>query len=275
MKTYYGFIYLWENKNNKRTKHRYYIGQHVGTTDDGYTGSGTIFLKYYYNQNKNDKWERTILEYCNEDNQEKLDELETHYIKESNAVDDDMYCNCRFGGRCGGKLSNNTKSKISKACKGRVPWNKGKKTYPRSQKSKDKNKETLAKSEKIKYDSYISKVLNYIKENGYINRDVMYDMFGKSCTVITKIIKKMISQKLIKTDTFGDHDLRYILYDSLTNREKIYNECVKSDGLTKHELFERFPYLSERYIRDSLCKLKKENKLSDVRGYRKNIWKAN
>lgn len=38
-----GFIYLWRDKKRKK----FYLGSHIGTIDDGYTGSGSFFRKAY------------------------------------------------------------------------------------------------------------------------------------------------------------------------------------------------------------------------------------
>lgn len=58
-----GFVYLWrDNKNNK-----YYLGSHLGTLDDGYTGSN---LHFYNAQKKRPQdFSRKILEYVSDRNQ--------------------------------------------------------------------------------------------------------------------------------------------------------------------------------------------------------------
>jgi hypothetical protein len=51
----YYFIYKWTNY----ITFEYYIGKHYGTTDDGYTGSGTKFIKKY--RHNPGSWYREIL----------------------------------------------------------------------------------------------------------------------------------------------------------------------------------------------------------------------
>ena len=59
---YYGFIYLWENTHPEATIHKKYIGQHIGTIDDGYIGSGAIFTRRFYSKKYRGFWKRKILQ---------------------------------------------------------------------------------------------------------------------------------------------------------------------------------------------------------------------
>ena len=52
-----GFIYIWRDN----LKNRYYLGSHYGKIDDGYTGSGKLFLLAYNNRPNNFK--RRIIRY--------------------------------------------------------------------------------------------------------------------------------------------------------------------------------------------------------------------
>lgn len=83
-----GFIYRWTNTvNNKK-----YIGSHMGTEDDGYIGSGKLFLaavkKYGIN-----KFEREILEWVDTTDRFVLLEREKYYLNLYNAASDKNYYN--------------------------------------------------------------------------------------------------------------------------------------------------------------------------------------
>lgn len=58
---YDGFVYIWMNTRSRK----FYIGSHMGTTDDGYVGSGTLFAIKYYKEPENFK--RRILQYVSGD----------------------------------------------------------------------------------------------------------------------------------------------------------------------------------------------------------------
>lgn len=73
MTDYDGFVYEWTNiKNNKK-----YIGSHLGTTDDGYIGSGIYFLRSF--KKSPDRFVRTILEFVKGDRATLL-QREQHYL---------------------------------------------------------------------------------------------------------------------------------------------------------------------------------------------------
>lgn len=83
-----GFIYMWINTvNNKK-----YIGSHIGTEDDGYIGSGPIFLKAVSKYGI-ESFERVILEKVG--NIETIFEREDHYLKLFNVANDKQYYNIR------------------------------------------------------------------------------------------------------------------------------------------------------------------------------------
>ena len=64
------FIYQWHHPELNLD----YIGSHAGTTDDGYTGSGTGFLKQL-ESNPIEEWERTILTYCSKKDRYNVEQL--------------------------------------------------------------------------------------------------------------------------------------------------------------------------------------------------------
>lgn len=83
-----GFIYLWKNTITGQK----YIGSHMGSTDDGYIGSGTYFnraIKKYGIEN----FERTILEYV--ENCLILKEREQYYLDLYNAAHNNEFYNLK------------------------------------------------------------------------------------------------------------------------------------------------------------------------------------
>lgn len=83
-----GFIYMWINTvNNKK-----YIGSHIGSEDDGYIGSGPIFLRAV-NKYGIESFERVILERVSE--RDKVFEREEHYLKLFNVANDKQFYNVR------------------------------------------------------------------------------------------------------------------------------------------------------------------------------------
>ena len=118
----YYFIYKTTNKINNK----YYIGQHhTECIDDGYLGSGNVFLKALKKYGK-DNFHREILEFA--DSPESLNELEKRYITMEDIQSDNCY-NQMSGGGNGFIFSYDTKKKMSEAKKGKAPWNKGKKGW--------------------------------------------------------------------------------------------------------------------------------------------------
>lgn len=69
-----------------------------------------------------DNFEIVPIWYCF--SQDEADEIEIFFIKEYNSVEGGY--NIRYGGSGGGKLSKETKEKISNSLKGKIPWNKNK-----------------------------------------------------------------------------------------------------------------------------------------------------
>ncbi len=83
-----GFIYRWiNNLNNKK-----YIGSHSGTDDDGYTGSGSIFL-LAIKKHGVENFTREILEYVDTNERVVLLEREKYWLDYFNAAFDRNYYN--------------------------------------------------------------------------------------------------------------------------------------------------------------------------------------
>lgn len=128
-----GFIYMWINTvNNKK-----YIGSHIGAPDDGYIGSGPIFLKAVEKYGI-DKFERVILEMVND--KTIVREREEYYLQLFNVANDKQFYNVRdkVGGgfehinndpvlkqRCNAILSEKAKTRL--ATNGHPRGMKGKK----------------------------------------------------------------------------------------------------------------------------------------------------
>ena len=85
------FVYHWHHSELNLD----YIGSHTGSTDDGYTGSGTDFQNQL-KRNPIEEWERTILSYCSEKDKCEIEELflkyfdaanNPHFLNKTNATD--------------------------------------------------------------------------------------------------------------------------------------------------------------------------------------------
>lgn len=85
---YQGFIYMWKCV----PEDRYYIGSHLGVTNDDYRGSGRLFRKVfeYYGITQ---FERVILEYV--DANASIKEREQHWLNEFKAVQSDRFYNMK------------------------------------------------------------------------------------------------------------------------------------------------------------------------------------
>jgi hypothetical protein len=86
MIVYAGFIYEWTNKLNGKK----YIGSHIGKIDDGYTGSGTAFIKAYRKYGS-DSFSRAILEYVEDISL--IKSIEERYLKSVDAKNNRLYYN--------------------------------------------------------------------------------------------------------------------------------------------------------------------------------------
>jgi len=267
MNDYYGFIYLWTNTHPDVKKHSKYIGQHIGNENDGYIGSGVIFKKRYYAKKYKGFWVRTILTYCS--NLDEINNAEAFWIHRYNAVLNEDFCNCRFGGK-NSKHGPGTLEKISLSCKGRTPWNKGKVgVLVQTKASIEKRIKTLIKNKN--YDKRDQQILDYITENTWYKlseHTFLSKLKDANC------IKRLRNKKLIKLEYFGLNDVRYVLPDwSIENQ--IYNFIKNNDKCTKKEVVD---YATDKVIikkckvNTVMCKMVKENKLINNRGYRVNLW---
>lgn len=132
-------VYITTNKINNR----FYIGTHVSENPlDAYLGSGKLLIKAIKKYGK-ENFNKSILgEFENH--------LEAHYwegfyIKLFKSFLREIGYNISptGGTKYGGKMSIESREKISKAMEGIIPWNKNKKTGSRSEKTKEKIKNTL------------------------------------------------------------------------------------------------------------------------------------
>ena len=120
----YGYIYLIVNNVNGKT----YVGQHKSNgycEDDRYMGSGKI-LKQAQMKYGIENFEKYLIQYC--ESREDADIKEKFWIAEYKRRGMAQY-NIADGGQG------------TKGCKGRVPWNKGKKLRPFSEETKRKMSE--------------------------------------------------------------------------------------------------------------------------------------
>ena len=93
---YAGFIYEWTNNINGKK----YIGSHKGLDTDGYTGSGSAFMKSIKKYGI-DKFTRKILEYV--DDPAEIRKREEHYLKLYDVKNDKSFYNLKdsaTGGHC-------------------------------------------------------------------------------------------------------------------------------------------------------------------------------
>ncbi len=299
MREYYGFVYLWENLQKPGQKFSKYIGQHCGSIDDGYIGSGAVFKKIY-KKNNGFGWERKILDFCFEKDQKKLNELEELYITKYNALTDHIYCNLRGGGSHGKmstearekmkgprpnakiwnrgiKLPDKMKEQISKTKKEQKlkAWNAGKNMGPQSKELIEKRiSKVKTHHNKIKKEQ-INMVVKLLKNNTYITRKDIDNLFNCSLTLTTSIIKKMLEEKIIKQEFLASGYKHIMLINTPTYEEKIIQTIKNSDGLTYKEIHNLNTYVSLSYVKQILYKNKKNGVINCIRGYRKNIYTFN
>jgi len=211
------------------------IGQNIGKIDDGYTGSGTIFKKYFYSEKYYGFWRRTILKYCN--TKQELDEEEIFFINKEDAVNSKLFCNSKSGGTGkSGILSEDTRKKMSDKKQGYIPWNKG---IPCKQETRDKlsnrlkgrkawNKgikgstrsiETISKTSSSLVETYNKKrvlrekkVLEFITKNETITSKQVGEIIDTRCKRSSlKVIWSLVSQNKIKKVYRGSRKVVYTL----------------------------------------------------------------
>jgi hypothetical protein len=270
---YYGFVYLWVNNHPDANKHSKYIGQHIGTTDDGYIGSGTIFIKRYHSKKYKGFWTRVILEYC--ENIDELNEAEAKWINKYNAVISEQFCNCRFGGK-NGKHSLETKLKISASGKGRISWNVGKSTGKQSKEIVEKRLKSIALTKEKQFESDYNNILHYINEKGSIKcvQHLEVDINTRK-KMITRI-NRLVADSKIKQFWFGANDVRYTLPDfSLETLITSYissNVDVNRKDITQY--LHQAVGITKRKVSTTITELIKEECIIQYRGYRTNYYKV-
>ena len=172
----YKYYFIYEIKNNLNNKS--YIGWHAtNNINDSYFGSGK-YLKRAINKHGIEKFEKIIIEQCNEDN---VLEKEIFWIKEKNTLSPFGY-NLTLGGEgslgrfcsektkekmknslTGKKASEETKIKLSNAHKGKKCPNY--KSHPISEKTKEKIRlKKIGQTLSIEAQNSISKATKGIKK---------------------------------------------------------------------------------------------------------------
>jgi group I intron endonuclease len=138
------FVYITTNLINGKQ----YVGSHDGDENDSYLGSGKI-IKYSIKKYGKEKFKRKIIKYCKINDNLKLEEK---YILRYNTLIPNGYNISPTGGvhKNGGKLSEETKRKISQTKKGTAPWNKGKEFSEESKEKMSKSHLGKLKSKETK-----------------------------------------------------------------------------------------------------------------------------
>lgn len=128
---YTGFVYEWTNMKNGMK----YLGSHVGTIDDGYTGSGKRFLNAV-NKYGIENFERVIVEFV--DKVEDIFMREQHYLDDRNCAKSEKYYNISPSAHGGNTGSGDKISAIKKRMFSSgelVAYNKG---VPMSEEQKER-----------------------------------------------------------------------------------------------------------------------------------------
>ncbi len=164
MGNYFGFI-CWTDSTNGKT----YTGSHKGSID-GYTGSGTLFLRAY--EKRSHKFNREILEYVYDDNRDVLLEKEQKYLNEINwNYTYNLISNARGGGLKGRKHTEEAKQKISDIHKGKPKSEAHKKALSENHKGmlnlkhkeETKQKMSIAAKGKSKSEAHKKAISNSLK----------------------------------------------------------------------------------------------------------------
>lgn len=273
MKDYYGFIYLWTNTHPDANKHSKYIGQHIGKTDDGYTGSGVIFLKRFKAKKYQGFWKRTILQYCN--SIDELNRAEYMWIKTYNAVLCEQFCNCREGGK-NGKNGPETLSKISAALKGKIPHNKGKKGYYKNTPTTIKKRiESRKDTTNKKYVPERELILKQVDTAGFVKANDIPQIIGRgSARVAQTHLTYLVENKILKVVHMYHNDTRYVPYD-FDLEKQILKYVENNSDVTIIDIcnWAYTTYEAGKFKIKNMCKqLVKDKKLNWTRGYRKNYY---
>jgi hypothetical protein len=296
----FGFIYFWENFDPLRTRHKFYIGQHIGSEDDGYIGTGVLFKRVWKKTNPRD-WKRTILERC--DNIDELNDAEDKWAIKYDVLNNPLFCNLKGGGGGRGKLSEESKQKIRDTkrkngfsqkqmdarnrTKG-IPWSDEKRQKRREmyKTGRLKNwmkglkgtglikrkKETIArqcetvrrKTEKIRSEqSQI--IVDYIKIHSGISIEEIMKLLNVTQPYSWTIVRYCLHRKLIRKNLILKK-YKYILYNDLNTKE-IIHKFIKDNPLCLLTELIKFmektagPYCVKAY----LTQLRKENKVFSQR----------
>ena len=250
---YFGFIYEWIDSGNGKT----YTGSHVGSIEDGYIGSGTLFKRAY--KKRSDKFSRKILKYVTENNRNILLEAEQKYL---NLIDWNNTYNISAGANGGHTTAGYNEEqlkirnqKISKSHKGkkqseshkrnisnsltgntRGTGNKGKKRTEeqnyRNSESKKGNPWTMARraaQEKGKnmseaVESFNSKI-DEIKEDRQ-KFEILMDEFFDSKDIN---IKELLAEMMLHIIMTRGEELQ-IKFKELEDKRKMYGDWIIDDN---------------------------------------------
>jgi hypothetical protein len=271
---YYGFIYLWENSHPEAVIYKKYIGQHIGTIEDGYIGSGVIFTRKFYSKKYRGYWKRTILEKCA--NLEDLNSAEKKWITSFNATLDKEFCNIREGGK-NSKLHPDTIRKISKKLKGRIPPNKGQKGLV---KLSDRTKQKIQLGRNKFYQSIFErdnkKLINYLHNNRWFKAIEVPGILNKNVTtsVTRHRIKQLVNYNKIKHVWFGANDRRYVPCGFSFKNDFVCFLKGKTDVDIKRlvKYFTKYYNINETMVRTLIKNLQKTGVVKQRRGYRINYY---
>lgn len=140
------FGYQWVRKSTGE----FYRGIHKGDTEDGYAGSGTVFVKKFGGRYKTscvdpDDWVRDVLFIGTYDECLLWESL----VVTEREVENPKCLNLVVGGWHGKTLSEDTKRKLSEANKGRIVSDDTRRKLSESRKGKKLSKETKEKLSKL------------------------------------------------------------------------------------------------------------------------------
>ena len=295
---YLGFVYLWENTHPDSLIYKKYIGQHIGSVDDGYIGSGTIFKKVFYAKKYRGFWKRTVLKKCL--TVDELNQSEIELIEQYDAVNSKIFCNLREGG-VNGKMHISSRKKMSVARRGKTPWNKGIKTGlpPWNKgfklgsswnKGLNTGKQPIDQIQKrIKsreegfqkiVDDDTQTIINYINQYGSIKRCDIPTILQRECSgsVANHRLNILIKIGKVKPCVFGFRDKRYVLSTfNLPNIILQYiNTCKEPPERGDILLYMFNQHGIQQGATDQLLKkMIRSKNIFQKRGYRKNLYYHN
>lgn len=217
------FIYKTVNRKNGKI----YIGSHNGEEDDSYLGSGKLFLKALNKYGKENFIRETITECLPEENLL----LEEKYINEYNSLQPYGYNISPTGGHgLNGKMSDETKKKISKANKGKIRTNEMRANISKAAKGK-----RVGEKHPFYGKHHTKKTIKQISESRKgLNSGVDHQYFGKSRDEKTREkIRESLKGKSPSEETRGK------LSDAAKNVKKVVcSHCNKEFtpwGFARHK----------------------------------------